>query len=359
MSRRTAATDPAGSIARWLLSGPALLRSGADAGGVLGWTSASGEGRFIYPEICGYHLSWLAALAHGSPERHDQAAACAGPVLAWLEDHEASHGRFVTRVHAAPREDWRNLAEFTFDLGMILRGLDATATAFPTLARPHLRRGCLSRILASTTPDGVLGSHRLLPGASPDALPHRWSTTTGPHLIKVAAALVGAPDMDVDAVGRATIWHHLATLLTDAPLPPPHPTLYAVEGLLQAGLATENASWLEGARTVWLRFIEDATTTGALPARGHPPEPAARADVLAQTLRTGKLLAGQARLPHDATTQMEWMERTLVAAVRPDGGVPFHYASQGLSPQRNTWVAHFAHQALTLGTDPCSARWLV
>jgi hypothetical protein len=358
MDARPAAREAAARVAAWLLQGPAVVLRGPDAGGVIGRVAA-GEVPFVYPEICGYHLSWLASLARMDPARAPAAGRAAAGVASWLEEHDRVHDRFVTRVHGVPLDDWRNCVEFTFDLGMILRGLDAAAAVFPGQALPRLRGRCVSRILATVGSEGVLGSHRAVPGASGDALPQRWSTTPGPHLIKVAAALVREPDATAAAVGRATIRHHLVALEAGAPLPPPHPALYAVEGLLQGGEAAGEAAWSDGAAVLWLRVLDAATASGALPAAGRPPAEGARIDVLAQALRAGRFLAGAGALPGAAAARLDWLERCLVAAIGPDGATPFHYAARSRPRQDITWGAHFAHQALTLGDAPGRVRWLV
>ncbi|MEO8137238.1 MAG: hypothetical protein ABI831_25060, partial [Betaproteobacteria bacterium] len=51
-------TDAA--IADWLLRGPAQARTGANAGGVAGCIAVSGSPLYVYPEIAGYYLQWLA-----------------------------------------------------------------------------------------------------------------------------------------------------------------------------------------------------------------------------------------------------------------------------------------------------------
>ena len=44
----------------WLLGGPAQIRFGAEAGGVAGTLNAAGQPDYVYGEITGYYLHWLA-----------------------------------------------------------------------------------------------------------------------------------------------------------------------------------------------------------------------------------------------------------------------------------------------------------
>ncbi len=336
--------EPARRVGRWLLQGPAVLHDGPDAGAIVGWVDETGRAPFVYPEICGYHLSWLAHFLERSPEHHDEITACAEGLLDWLEAHDAAHGRFITRIFDAPQDDWRNRAEFTFDLGMILRGLDAIELALPTLGRPALRLRCRNRILAAVTPEGQLGSHRVLPGAKGDDLPRRWSTTPGPHLLKVAAKLLADPG--AEEVAGATITHHVAALEGPAPLPPAHPALYAVEGLLEAGVSRGRDEWLVAAETLWRQVVDRELRVGGLPGPGRPPGAGARADVLAQVLRAGRRFHDLGWNVGDAGVPLDLLEETLVAAIRPDGAVPFHYAAPAGHRQDNTWAAQFTYQAL-------------
>ena len=46
----------------WLLEGPAQLRTGEHAGGVAGSFDAQGRAGYVYGEITGYYLHWLADL---------------------------------------------------------------------------------------------------------------------------------------------------------------------------------------------------------------------------------------------------------------------------------------------------------
>ena len=64
----------------WLVEGPAQQ----DDGGIAGVIDADGQGRYVYGEITGYYLHWLAQ-ARGATE--DRRAHRAARALAWVESH--------------------------------------------------------------------------------------------------------------------------------------------------------------------------------------------------------------------------------------------------------------------------------
>jgi hypothetical protein len=47
-------------VGRWLLGGPAQVREGLHAGAVAGCLQRHGAAAYVYPEITGYYLHWLA-----------------------------------------------------------------------------------------------------------------------------------------------------------------------------------------------------------------------------------------------------------------------------------------------------------
>ena len=86
------------AIASWLLDGPALVRDGPHAGAVAGVVGTSGTIAYVYPEIAGYYLQWLAWRAREGHEREpaQRSRGCRAAVAARL-----ARGRDST-AHAAP-----------------------------------------------------------------------------------------------------------------------------------------------------------------------------------------------------------------------------------------------------------------
>src|SRR5437867_5322968 len=106
------------TVARWLLHGGAQIRDGAHAGGVAGVVSGNGSAEYVYPEITGYYLQWLAwyAVSRGhSMQLVERAKAAQGWLRTWLRSEELPATRVHLRVSA---DDWRNGAVFFFDVAM-------------------------------------------------------------------------------------------------------------------------------------------------------------------------------------------------------------------------------------------------
>ncbi len=97
---------PGDTIAAWLLDGPAQLRDGPHAGAIAGTIAEAGAPAYVYPEIAGYYLQWLAWRARtfgGSAALAPRADAVQRWLAAWL----AHDGPPPTRVHlAASGDDW-------------------------------------------------------------------------------------------------------------------------------------------------------------------------------------------------------------------------------------------------------------
>src|SRR5437773_12279504 len=66
ISGRTSA-DLQLAVRTWLLNSNARIRSGRHKGGIAGWLNEIGDPEFVYPEITGYYLSWLAFVSEAQP----------------------------------------------------------------------------------------------------------------------------------------------------------------------------------------------------------------------------------------------------------------------------------------------------
>src|SRR5437868_11167441 len=118
----------AASVSRWLLDGPAQQTDGTHIGGVAGCVDIDGRAAYVYPEITGYFLQWLAWMAHCNG-RETVYQSRAEAALDWLARWLAQD-RPLTRVYLdGIREDWRNDAVFTFDLAMVLREIGSATRA--------------------------------------------------------------------------------------------------------------------------------------------------------------------------------------------------------------------------------------
>src|SRR4030081_889615 len=111
------------ALTSWLLGDRGQVASGIHAGAAAGWVDCEGRASYVYPEITGYYLQWLAwhAACHGvNGEMRRRAAAAQRWLLSWAFGAETPE----TRIYLEPAgPDWRNAALFFFDLAMVLRGL--------------------------------------------------------------------------------------------------------------------------------------------------------------------------------------------------------------------------------------------
>lgn len=346
------ATHPAsradGTIAQWLFTGPAQVRAGAHSGGVAGCVAAGGSAKYVYPEIAGYYLQWLAWRTQrfgNSPALADRAAA----VQAWLAVWLAAADPPLTRVHLMDADDdWRNRAVFCFDLAMVLRGLAAAARARLLVADAQVVAGVSRQLERLVAADGLFDACVMhVPG---DVLPERWSTRRGGFLAKAAAGIItasrtlsGIPA----AVERAAAATFAASIgwAFETPHGEAHPLLYALEGIMAL---PRDAHFADSLPAVAARF--DALLAHA-DAEGHIPESLnavaggpARVDVIAQTLRMGYLLhEHQPQQPPDRVA-LARLRQVLARQVHATGAVGF---SIGPEPVHwNVWAAMFTDQAL-------------
>ena len=333
-------------IVAWLLHGGAQLRTGDHAGGVAGWLDREGRAEYVYPEITGYYLQWLAW--HASRPHADRNALVARAAAAqrWLGVWLTCGAPPPTRLYLrSARPDWRNAATFCFDHAMVLRGLAAAAEQCLIEPDATVVGGVCSQLLRLVAADGLLEAcviHR-----SGGAVPDRWSTRRGGFLAKAAAGIIGAArsvpvpialTRAAEATFAASIGWAVASPHEDT-----HAFLYALEGVLSlpqhvdyerslAALAPQFASLLERTRALG-RVPESRIDSGV-----------ERLDVVAQTLRACRLLQGRESEPVAAATIPESLVRVLVRNTGSNGAVPFDARSE--PPQHNVWTALFADQAL-------------
>src|SRR4051794_1556748 len=159
-SGAVAAEAAAARLRGWLLSAQVQQREGEHAGGVAGALDERGRARYVYPEITGYYLHWLAEVRDAAGL--DEVRVAAARATDWAK-RQLDRNALQTRsylVDAPP--DWRNDATFFFDLAMLLRGLCAAAEA-RLIAPPLLT---LQRLVGEldkfVSPDGEIHAARVL-----------------------------------------------------------------------------------------------------------------------------------------------------------------------------------------------------
>jgi len=269
------------ALRRWLLDGPAQLRAGEHAGGVAGSLDADGRAAYVYVEITGYYLHWLAGLDADAARRATRARAA----IDWCERRFAA-GVPATRIYlddAVP--DWRNQATFLFDLAMLAGGI-ARAVRAGLVEAPHELLARLTAELERLVVDGALTPLRRLDAAA--VLPDRWSTRFDRFELKAATRVLMLQEIGelpaglLEACRRCVAQR--APEAAQAPVEWLHPTLYFLEGVL----ACDRAHW-PGAAALLQRVLAFDDGAGALP---EAPESSAvrRSDIIAQALRVGLVL---------------------------------------------------------------------
>jgi len=337
-------------IEGWLLRSGIQLDEGDQRGAIAGWLDGEGRPEFVYLEIAGYYLTamaWLSSCAACSSEHVEAARLRARRAAGWVASLASTHNAPPTRLYlSGERADWRNDGLFSFDLAMAARGMAAARNEFPRRKDTKALAALCTKIHRISAGSDLMMSHELVNRATAE-LPDRWSTRSGPHHLKAAAALLFLPEQ---VVGKATMGmaqrtceHWARTLWTGTwPCQELHPLLYALEGMLIRTGGREG----DGLRVVERLFtdlMDVQASDGTLPEtiRGGT----VRSDVLAQALRIGLLLKGREYLTGSVWTErLDRLADALLEFVQPDGGVLFAH-DQHIS---NTWCAMFAHQALFL-----------
>lgn len=325
------------ALTSWLLGDHAQVASGTHAGAVAGWVDRKGQASYVYPEITGYYLQWLAwhAACHGvNNESRRRAAAAQRWLLSWAFGEETP----TTRIYLEPAEpDWRNSALFFFDLAMVLRGLAGAVRLGLIETDPKLVER-LSELLGRLVADDGLFDPCV--ATRVDAvLPERWSTRRGPFLSKAAggvliaaaqfSSLPGALAEAADATFAAALKSMSAESQSET-----HAMLYGIEGALS--LPDHPAAVT--AMPHMVRQLRDLLQRSAQ--LRHVPESTAgtgrvRLDIVAQAIRAAAFL-----LPETVNQ----MAHIFVHYIDPQLGIPF--SPDAPLRQYNVWTAMFAEQAL-------------
>lgn len=335
-----AARATAARMRSWLLHGPAQLRDGAQAGGVAGLIDARGKPRYVYAEITGYYLSWLADMAGTAGADAALVRERARRAIDWTERAFAHAGQAPqTRIYLdAAEPDWRNDAVFFFDLAMLLRGVDAADEA--GIAQPDsMLRATLHGQLAQFVHDDKVRAAIQLRGTQ--ALPPRWSTLGGPFLVKASARVTYgdrhralSPALARACANDSAQWAPIAGEIDLGML---HPTLYFAEGLLLS-----HPERADAVAQLLRRCLELAYPDGSLPETADGSV-RVRNDILAQALRVGLLLRELRARNAPGEDALDRLAATLLARIGAGEFLVFNANSAG---QANVWATMFAEQAL-------------
>ncbi|MCV7418113.1 hypothetical protein [Mycolicibacterium litorale] len=346
----TSHRDALGRVEGWLLHSGIQIEYGEQQGGIAGWLDENGQPDFVYLEIAGYYMTAMAWLASGGAMNADTAPLArlrAQRAAGWVARSMSSRRGVPTRLYlSGERTDWRNDGLFSFDLAMASRGVAATRHLSGRQEhRKALSALCTTIERISESAD-VMRSHELVRPPF-EELPERWSTRSGPHHLKAAAAVLFVPER---VVGRATVdmaqrtCEHWARRLWagEWSCQELHPRLYALEGMLMR-TGGRDGDGLRVVERLFAELMDVQASDGTLPETLDGGK--VRSDVIAQALRIGLLLRGREYLAGSIWSErLDRLADALLPFVQPDGGVRFA-RDQNIS---NTWCAMFAHQALAL-----------
>jgi hypothetical protein len=337
------------ALTSWLLGDHAQVTSGTHAGAAAGWVDREGRASYVYPEITGYYLRWLAwhAACHGvNNETRRRAAAAQRWLLSWAFGAQTP----ATRIYLEPaRQDWRNAALFFFDLAMVLRGLASAARLALIETDPRLVARVSELLWRLVADDGMFDA--CMATRIDAALPDRWSTRRGPFLSKAAGGVLIAaaqfsslPEALAEAAD-ATFVAALESMSTQSHSET-HAFLYGIEGALSL---PEHPATV-AAMPLMVRQLRDLLERAAQ--LGHMPEllegtGRVRLDIVAQAIRAAALLLPQSatELPPGLPSEdVDQMAQALVHYTDQRLGIPF--SPDALPRQYNVWTAMFAEQAL-------------
>ena len=351
---RTAATR----ISDWLLSPQVQLQEGMHAGAIAGAMDSRGRVRYVYPEITGYYLHWLAE-AHAAGTG-DSPADAARNAAAWTARQFEGGTLAKTRSYLeGDAADWRNDAIFFFDFAMLLRGLCAAAEANLIALPRNLVERLVEELDKFADTNGEIRAARVVNSGA--VLPARWSTIGGPFEVKACSRVLLAArhvDLPTKLSGAcARLIDRYAPGTATLALEMLHPTLYFAEGMLVA--RPQHAVDIAELLARVLRLQRD---DGSLPESEHGSE-LPRSDIIAQALRVGLQLRAQSVEPAPDDRALAILAGALLTRVGADGSVNFRNDVADREP--NVWCSMFAEQALRWYAQWCeaatvpAAEWLV
>lgn len=315
-------------IRAWLLA-HAQVPGGPHRGAVRGVLDADGRAAYVYPEITGYFLQWLAWRARLGDDRallrsHADAAS------AWLRGWAGAAAPRTRIYFDEGTVDWRNDAVFCFDLAMVLRGLGSAVEEGLVASDSDLIASVTGHLRGLIAPDGELDAC----AARVHGIPSRWSTRRGAFLAKAATGILQAAAVlevpgDLGEAANRTLEASLGRLRS-SPHADEHPLLYAIEGALARQCPDPRHTVARSLQVLGKRLRAS---------HGHAGW---RSDVRAQFIRAS-VIVGAPR--HPSAVGLDALVQDLCDCVTAEGGVVF---SPSGDRRLNVWCAMFAEQALTL-----------
>lgn len=342
-------------MAYWLLTSGVQLGPGPEGGGVSGWIDDQYRPVCIYPEITGYYLSFLASLLADDSGYDQLAQERARAALDWLAGYASRRELPPTRRYliTAGSEPWYNAASFSFDLGMVARGVAAILPFLPDRRSRAVLDFILTELAAfEDVEDGLRPYHRLPSAPDETPIPERWSTMPGMFQLKVASGsclfpIGSCPPALERALSRVhERWPDYQDQRPTIPLL--HPWCYYLEGLVSFGILRGETACLQAAEQALEASIEPAVWRRYRPEAIRAGDVDLRADVLAQVLRVACILRANGYLSgFEWRSVLDDLASALAQFQTDDGGLTFRPPSAAAACQLSVWSTMFAYQALS------------
>ena len=328
-------------IQSWLLGPEVQLTDVPHRGGVVGWFDEKDSPIFLYPEVVGYYLTWLAFFERISGQVNE-AAYRANLALSWIDRQLSDGAGIKTRIYLTemPNDDWRNRGSFVFDLAMLIRGIASVRNLADYPERRALAMRLMDLLLPFCTESGSL--HAFQPHEITNCFPSsHWSCVDGSYQTKVAASLLSVhAALPIPSRLRETaisVYHKWREPSQMHSAECAHATFYYMEGLIIAAAnGLDPGAWSLAANA----FIEATKATPGF----YSSNPQARSDVIGQALRIGCILHNKCHQRDTSFNRIHHLAEVLMQFATDEGAILF---SQ-FSPLRhkNVWASMFAHQAL-------------
>lgn len=345
-------------INHWLLHAPIQTEVANQSGGVVGWLDRDFEAGFVYGEITGYYLSYLASI-YGDKDINGNICRRIKAASLWVHNQLKEKHIPLTRCYFnQPASDWYNQVCFSFDLAMMLRGISQVRFLKPPVNISKIdliedSEKLTTKLLEFIDSEELLST--ILPaenGISGVKIPFKWSTTSGPFQAKTAAAILSSQsgvEANLKKAAKNIIDKYRFYYIDHPVNGDLHSLFYCLEGLLIVGNIMDTTSLWENTARIYTDVMAYYGSDGNFSFGISTEQVCFRSDVIAQALRIGIILK-EIGLLH----QTHWKEkldrlyRCLARYVGQDGGVRF-VPDDGISQTHwNVWCAMFAFQACDL-----------
>lgn len=317
-----------------------------DHHGVIGTAKVeNGLPEYVYGEITGYFLSFCSYVCRRNPVYKEHLTPIMASHIAWLT--QLVKNGFVTRCPINSKEDWRNSAIFAFDIAMIIRGLQDSATIVDSseALKLYLEKFTLFIDYNNKTLKPVINVGK-------ESLPDKWSTRKDIHYTKIVANVIPAfyernkkIEFDIlkNLLSQFDNYDIDNILNVDS-----HPLFYYLEGIALASKkdflhSNSSISYIERISSIYKRLVQ---LTGGIGLLDNPINGSyKRSDVLAQYVRIGVLLQMSHKLNNQEKELIGIVLDCILEEFYLDGRILFFDKTQ-MRNNTNTWCAMFLYQAI-------------